>query len=70
MEDTTKEDIEAMERYIADNCKRIDNLNADNAEKYERIKDLQSNCAHDFELIAVYAGAVFECKKCGIVEGG
>ncbi len=69
MEDTTKEDIEAMKAYISDNCNRIDKLNADNAEKYERIEKLQANCEHDFELQGHFAGAVFECKNCGFIGG-
>lgn len=68
-EDTTKEDIEAMEAHIADNCKRIDKLNADNAKKYEKLEKLQAKCEHDFELQGYHAGAVFECKKCGFIGG-
>lgn len=66
-EDTTEEDIEAMEAYIADNCKRIDKLNEDNAKKYERIEKLQANCKHEFEEKSDFAK---ECKICGHIEGG
>ena len=34
----------------------------------EKIKELQKLCKHEYECYA-YAGAVFECKKCGYIEG-
>ncbi len=48
MEDTTKEDIEAMDRYIADNCERVDRREAKNIERYKKL-DRQCECGKEGE---------------------
>ena len=51
--------------------KSQDNIIAEqvNIKKYEeKIKELQKLCEHEYECY-VYAGAVFECIKCGKIEG-
>jgi hypothetical protein len=69
MIETTKEDIEAMERHIAHRCKIADKIDADIRDKCNRLEQMQKNCKHDFEFVPVQGANIVECKICGYMDG-